>query len=212
MVKGLIAGLIAGVVGSAAWAALTYFSHREYGILAWGIGVLVGFAVSKAMSKEASAASGILAAVIALCTIAGGKYAAVALVVDKTVGAARTHLTELGEPEAKIRLADQLVEEYQAAGKPVEFAAGVESVEDATEPEHYPKELWTDLESRWASLSQSERDGRVKQLRDEEAYALNTISTIVRDKAFRESFDLFDVLWGFLAIASAYRLGSGKSD
>lgn len=210
MFKGLIAGLVAGVVGAAAWGALTFFTHREFGIVAWGIGLLVGFAVFKAMGAKASAASGVLAAVVALCTIAGGKFTAVYIEVDKAAQKVRGEVAHIGEGGAKIQLADQVVAEYQAAGKNVEFANGITSVEAAEKPEHYPKELWNDVESRWSSLSQRDRDERVKIVKASASAKLEAHIAKVREGAFLKSFDLFDALWAFLALGSAFRLGSGN--
>jgi phosphate/sulfate permease len=75
MVKGIIGGLIAAVIGAGVWAAIAYFTGYEIGWIAWGIGALVGFVAAKAAGDDAGDGLGIVAAVIAVLAILGGKYA-----------------------------------------------------------------------------------------------------------------------------------------
>ncbi len=42
----LLAGTLAALAGGGAWAALVYFASLEAGIVAWGIGVVVGLAMA----------------------------------------------------------------------------------------------------------------------------------------------------------------------
>ena len=39
------AGILAGLIGAAIWAGVAYATHREVGLVAWGIGALVGAGV-----------------------------------------------------------------------------------------------------------------------------------------------------------------------
>ena len=45
MIGALVGGVVGGLIGAAAWAAVTYFSGWEIGLIAWGIGGLVGLGV-----------------------------------------------------------------------------------------------------------------------------------------------------------------------
>ena len=74
-VTGLVMALVAGAVGAAAWAAISIFANFEIGYLAWGIGALVGLAMAR--FGGAGMPMGVIAAVISVASIFGGKYVAV---------------------------------------------------------------------------------------------------------------------------------------
>lgn len=73
----IVAGVVAGLVGAAVWGAVAYFLDMELGLLAWGIGGLVGFAVGATAQEDAGPSTGILAVVLSVLSIMGGKYAMV---------------------------------------------------------------------------------------------------------------------------------------
>jgi hypothetical protein len=73
MIGAFIGGLVGGVIGAGIWAAIVYFTGFEIGIVAWGIGLLVGFGALVLSGGRAGAAGGVIAAVLALGAVLLGK-------------------------------------------------------------------------------------------------------------------------------------------
>lgn len=90
---GSIAAEAAALVGAIAWAAVVVVSNYELGILAWAIGWLVGFAVSK-VGKCTGSKAQIIAGFFAFVGIALGKYFAISYFIDVYA------VEELGEEPA----------------------------------------------------------------------------------------------------------------
>ena len=77
--KWIVAGFLGGAVGAAAWAAAAHFINAELGVIAWGIGFLVGGCVRLAARPAWGAGPGSVAVAISWLAILAGKYAAAAL-------------------------------------------------------------------------------------------------------------------------------------
>jgi hypothetical protein len=69
--KGIFAGIIAGIAGALVWAIVAYFTGFEIGWLAWGVGALVGAAV--AWGSEGTQTTGVVAVIITVIAIIAGK-------------------------------------------------------------------------------------------------------------------------------------------
>ncbi len=67
------AGLVGALIGAVVWGALAYYTDREYGMVAWGIGVLTGFLVGTVAKQTSFFAQG-WAVLCSLVGIAVGKY------------------------------------------------------------------------------------------------------------------------------------------
>ncbi len=81
------AGLVAAVVGGVVWGFVVKLSDYEVGIVAWGIGLLVGLAVAGVSRARGPA----LQAVAVLCALVGillGKYLSYAFVLQEEAEAA----------------------------------------------------------------------------------------------------------------------------
>lgn len=70
----LAAALLAAVVGGIVWAAIVVISNYELGLIAWGIGLLAGLAVTKAAKEQISQTDQIIAVAASLLGIVLGKY------------------------------------------------------------------------------------------------------------------------------------------
>ncbi|NOX24240.1 MAG: hypothetical protein GXP36_14275 [Actinobacteria bacterium] len=74
---GFVAGALAAVIGAVAWAILVVVTELQIGIVAIGIGALVGFAVAR-FGKGIDKSFGIMAGVLALLGVAFGNVLGVA--------------------------------------------------------------------------------------------------------------------------------------
>lgn len=209
----LIGGLISGSVGAGIWAAIAYFADMEIGWAAWGVGVLVGIGVRAGARGSEGVGPGVVAAVIALASVAGGKYWAVHLVMEK-------ELTKMGVTDAQLaaRLDDDqaiiayitegLIEEQESQGKAVKWPEGVDP-EDAQDEADYPKEIWADAAERWKGMDNGERANFRESVKIALISSFHEAKAGIRAEGFSSSFGLFDLLWFGLAVVSAFKIGSG---
>lgn len=209
LLLGLLGGGIGGAIGAAIWAVIAYTTGFEVGWIAWGVGVLAGVGMAIGARDDTSMLTGILAAVIALGSVLAGKYIAITYMVNDHIPSSLS--TTITDEDIQVHIADQLVEEYQQAGKPLAWPAGM-TVEEATTQADYPKNLWADMLTRWKALSPDEIEQRRAFLTQESTQSLAQFKSMVAEDAFTESFSLFDALWFFLAVGSAYKIGSGGGE
>ena len=82
----LLAGLVAAVVGGVVWGLVVKYSEYEIGVVAWGIGLVVGVAVA-AVARARGPALQAVAVACALVGILLGKYLSYALVLQEQADA-----------------------------------------------------------------------------------------------------------------------------
>jgi hypothetical protein len=109
--KVVAAALGGGILGVALWVGVADATGRELGLVAWGVGALVGVLVRAAAREWVGAGPGGIAAVVAVLSVAGGKYATVAYIVGKVVAAEAEVVTPEGRwaalpTEERVRLTD----------------------------------------------------------------------------------------------------------
>jgi len=195
-----------------------YFLKLEIGWAAWGVGALVGLGTAVAAQGGRSIATGAIAAVVSLGAIALGKFAGVHFLTGQALDELRSSgaasLT-LSIDDARICLADQLVEEYESKGKALAWPAGM-TVEEATEPSHYPSDLWADAESRWRSMTPEEQEsyraGQEAAMRSAMATMGDDVRAEIEAESFKSTFGLMDILFAVLAVATAFQLGRGGEE
>jgi hypothetical protein len=207
MLKGIIGGLIGGVIGAAIWAAIAHFTNRELGIVAWGVGVLVGMGTAMCAGNSVSPLTGAAAALIALGSISGGKFAVVHSIAGKVKSDIHAKIV-IGEDQAIVGIADQLAEETETAGKKLEWPKGMNR-EEASEQQDFPPALWTDAKARWTAMPAADQESYKKALADHVHASVDHAVDQAESEAFMSSFTLFDILWAFLAVGTAFKLGSG---
>jgi hypothetical protein len=78
-----VAGIATGIVGGIAWGLIVKLSDYEIGIVAWGIGFVVGTAVLVAAGRRKGLPLQLVAVVGALVGILVGKYLAYAMVIQE---------------------------------------------------------------------------------------------------------------------------------
>ena len=70
---GVVGGIIGGILGAIIWAAITYFTDTKFGLVAIGVGFLVGCGV-RLLGKGFDRVFGIVGAIIALLSIIIGNF------------------------------------------------------------------------------------------------------------------------------------------
>ena len=78
--RAIMFGAIAAIAGAAVWGLLVRYAELEHGVVAWGIGGLVGFACLKARGHGLPVA--VIAGALALASIVSGKMLAYQMMLD----------------------------------------------------------------------------------------------------------------------------------
>jgi len=71
--KAVLWGLLAGAVGAGAYAGLSWWRHREYGIIGWLMGITVGLVVVYASGRHFNWKLGLIAAGISMFFLSAGR-------------------------------------------------------------------------------------------------------------------------------------------
>lgn len=206
----LIAAIVAGALGAAAWAAIAHYMNYELGFMAWLVGGAVGFAAATAARGEATQLTGLMAAGVAVLAVVGGKYAAVHAGVAHALGSSAGELTMTDE-DMKVRLADDVVREFEAANRPVVWPQG-KDIDSAESQADYPADVWAEATKRWDALEPSEQADRKAAAEAQAKVVLSVLSGTIEKKAFLSSFRMIDILFFLLAIVTAFKVGSGGLD
>ena len=206
----LVGGAIGGAVGAAIWAAIAYFLGLEIGWIAWGIGVMVGLGTKLAAPDRLSIQTGVSAALIAVVAVAGGKYLAVHLSLDKALDELSAGSYEITDELATSYFADEVVIEYEQEGQPVRWPGGATPQNPAYQHE-YPADVWAEAAERYAELTPAERAEYKAELGEIMRESLTAFRNEAQEAGFRESFGFLDLLFLALAIGSAFKIASGEA-
>ena len=145
---------------------------------------------------------------IAVLAILAGKYIAVCLLVQQF----QDQNSFTPDENLMIRtIADEVCGERLSRGEPVNFRPGM-TLEETTEPQDYPPEIWQEASDRWRALPHAEQ----LRLRNEQQEVLRKIAGAmqgtIRWEAFKATFGAFDILWFILAVTTAYRVSAGGAE
>lgn len=208
LLKGALGGIIGGVIGAVIWGLIAYNAHIESGWVAWGIGGLAGFGVSLGMGGKGSLAAGVMAVVIALASIAGGKFAAIQFEadsafseIDKVVGTAVT------DEQVLLSLVQDAAEKALESGRPVAFKNG-KNIETAESIDDFPDAMVKLQRGYQEGLTDEQRAYLRNEKQEQFRTAVGAFKSDIKSEAFVSSFTPFDFLFGLFAVLTAWRLGS----
>jgi hypothetical protein len=207
-----LCGLGAGLLAALIWAGFSYATGRELGWIAWGVGLIIGLGVRLANPDAYGGwVPGILAAVLAVPSLLGGKYLAVRFIMAR-------EFASLAIPEednvelAKVGLANEVVAEYEAKKKTLNWPKKTRLITSATKGpqtgDEFPADVWRETGLRWDRLTPAEQQQRLSVAKENRIGKVNDAKARAVERGFEASFSPFDLLWAFLAIATAFRVGS----
>ena len=204
-------GVVAGGIGAAAWAVIARVTGMEIGWIAWGVGLLVGLGVAIGNKGEGSPAAGAVAAVIAVLAVVAGKYTMVQLVLPDADEIVAQAMYDLDDDEFVVSyLADEVVAEFEASGKPVNWPEDI-VVATASAEADYPTDVWAEAVIRWDAMSTDEREGYRAQLKEKIAVNADIFRSSIAAVGFTQTFGLMDVIFFGLAVLTAFRIGRSGS-
>lgn len=217
--RGLVAGVLAGIAGAAAWAAVAYYANLEIGYLAWGIGFLVGLAVA-AVGQSPGAPAGALAVAITLLSILGGKYASVDMMLRAELQKMTDAEVSLGpqdfEEDAMIgNIAYEIAEQREEAGETIAWPDYDKEDENLTAEATFPPAIWREAKQQWTSKTPDEQL-QLREEASENAKAMmgafqDQMVASARGEAFTASFGVLDLVFFGLAVATAWGIANNGS-
>lgn len=193
----IIAGALAAIGGAGIWTAVVVVTDMEIGWIAWGVGALVGFVMSR-VTQARSPQLAVTAALLAAVGLAIGKVASVRVAVP-SIGREMI----MSNPEALS--AAFAMEMRQGERFSPEVSVQLASL---SESDTVPDALWsTMLDEARARVAAAQPEERERVAR---AFAERMVGAIGLTEQFKSSLSLFDLLWFGLAIATAakFMLGS----
>lgn len=205
--KALIGAAVGGAIGAGIWAAVVCSFEVEISWIAIGVGLLCGLGAAIAAKADADSLTGGIAALVAVASIAGGKYLAVHYTVQQVVKGVGQ--IEFSESDAQIYMAHQVMEEYSSNGLKLNWPEGKD--EDSVETlDDYPADLRKDVLIRWEGMGADERERYRLSVKANLDHEFAAAMGDVESEGFFAMFDPMDALFILLAIFSAYKVGSGS--
>ncbi|MGC3970197.1 MAG: hypothetical protein QM775_23570 [Pirellulales bacterium] len=167
----------------------------------------MGVGVAIACKGETEDLTGVIAAACALVSVVLGKYLMVYFIV---AGAVPSDAIAADSSDVIEMRAWEIVGERKAAGKSVGMPNNKTS--DEATYDDLPADIRDEARRHWEQLSDADKEAKLEQISTiKEAFVTSALST-ARSEGFKESFTPLTFLWFFLAAATAYKLGAGKSD
>lgn len=190
----VLAGILAAVLAAVLWAVIAYATGYEIGWVAWGVGALIGFAVAKS-SREPSPALGATAAVIAVGALILAKILILEFALPSVV---EQEVLKNRQATAAMFLVDMGINQSFSP----ELQAQVEMAKSGDERQDgIGARMVREAEARAADASPAERERVVHR----------QVANLLEEAGFfavlGRLFSLWDVVWIFLAIGSAWRIG-----
>ncbi len=210
--KALIAAAIAAILGALLWSFIAIQFDYELGVIAWLIGGAVGFAAAAFNSQGKTA--GAICGVLTLVAILGGKYIAMEHFKDEILSAFSANIEQADEEMKAVYEQQKTAAETFAALPPgeqplyqfiAEFHYGENAtIEDLTpeEIDYFKQDVQPELEKFATNPPHYEQ-----WLSDSVYGGMEKISSI---DLIKESFGFIDVIFLFLGIGTAFRLGSAE--
>jgi multisubunit Na+/H+ antiporter MnhE subunit len=195
LVPAVVAGTVAALIGGLLWAAVVWLTGYEIGYAAVGLGALVGFAMSRSTRRRDTTVAA-LAAVLAFAGLATAR-----LVIAEVVAPASSVAEVRDDPELMVEAA-LLDLEFNGG-----FPAGLQAEYDALQPgDAIPDAMYDRMrqaaEAHAASMTEVERSEAAAQFI---GLFLGTMDMTSRVTA---QLTLFDLLWLFLALSTAWKMMS----
>jgi len=161
MVMATVCGVVAGAIGAAAWGLVAHQTGREFGFMALGVGALCGVGAGFGAQSRKGLASGLLAVVVSLLAIAGGKATFLALEIGESPGSSMIAAGggALPDEQALVLQVDREALRRERAGETLQWPPGM-SYERAFTLADFPPALVASIEREWNGLGADARQTR----------------------------------------------------
>lgn len=196
----LVGAVGAGLVGMFVWYGIAMATGYELGIVAWGIGALVGVG-TRLLGKVQTQAFGIIAGACALVAILGGQYLSVS----------QTFKTEMEKGmkaayENQLKYAREVAQTQNDQELKVVMAKYDEDYENGQVSDKDLAAFKANSLPRMKDLA----SGKVTRAEYEKQFRSIMNAVVSPWELMKASLSLFTLLWLFLGVGSAYRI-AGRS-
>jgi len=219
----IASGLGGAILGAAIWAGIVKFTGFELGIVAWGMGGLVGFCVTL-FTKHRSVLLGILAVAFAIVGILMGKFFIAQWYVMpemKNMLNMQNNPPEdvikdfVSDPESMLTIACLHLAEQGEFDEEFAWTLVAAHNNEADAPPELKEKIQaglqkaTQLRDSWTA---KEKEQHVREHFGKFARRINELvdSEFGFAAAFIATFGLIDILWVILAIGSAFKIAAGR--
>lgn len=191
--KPILAGGIAGVLGGAIWAVIVAVTDYEVGWVAWGVGGLVGWAMTKATQQRSTRLAMIAAGLAVLGLLCGKIFIQYFVTRPAFEQAVRDDTDAIGSAlAAKMREESTFPPEIQTQ---LDELGEADTVSDA---------LWRSMvaagHQKAAELTEEERTAVLGD------YVASVSRGVGPWQQLAWGFSLYDLLWFGLAVSTAWRM------
>src|SRR5256885_1472225 len=199
----LVSGLLAGIALIVVWVILVYVTHNGVGLVAWGVGGLLGIVIAKA-AKPPTKATGALAAVLTLVTVLLAKVVVVTVALQPIIR------QELANSPASLIMVFLLEKTEHKSFSP-ELQATINARRDLTAdttffgPGHELREQMIHEAAVAARASTFEERKRLIHV-----YYDKFLDQLGFWVLLWKTFQVLDLLWIGLGISTAWTLGQGR--
>lgn len=207
LVGSVLGGGVAAAAGAVLWAAVAIGTGYEVSWIAVGVGALCGFGTALGSRGQTGMMTGGIAVIFAILGICVGKFAAISYIIDDELAGSSLIEEVAGvSPEdfvLQIRI-DEVVQERLDGSTLTEPERReyIRLIAEGEYPDDYPAELVTTVQDEWAARTDSDRSALIREQED-------LLREAVQAGGFIASFGILDILFFLIAIAAAFKLGSG---
>lgn len=193
---GILGGLIAGFAAMMLWYGLTLATGRNFGAVAWLVGLMTGLGV-RVLGRDGTAMLGVIAAGCASAAILGGEFLNVNDQINKDIA----------------EMSNEAYQEQLTAAKEAVAATSDDQIKTwLANNAHYGSDVSSANVDTFRSNIQPRLKAFVNGQPSQEEYSRDYKARVdavnSRFKIFNDSISLFTILFVCFGIASAYRIGS----
>lgn len=203
-VLGIVGAVVAGIVGMFVWYGITIATNKEYGLIAWGLGGLIG-AAARGLGRGVSNPLGLAAGAVAFVAILGGQYLATRHVVESFMTLGVKEMFSARVAFAKDVATAKNDEELKAV-----IAKHESDDDDPVTPADIDAASLAEFKKTELPELKKFSEGKMTQAQYEQQHRKEMEELFGSNFALKESFSLWTLLWLFFGVGTAYRLGAGN--
>src|SRR3989449_7780579 len=200
----VLSGLIVSVLLAVGWAFLVYVTDNPVGLIAWGVGGLIGLAVAR-FAPRPSASLGTLAAVLTVGTVILAKVLIVAFALRPMV---LNDVLRDRDATATMYMVDMVTHHSFSPELQAELDKQARERSDTLPPDaasELTHRMVVEARQRAAAATRAERERLVRVHTDSLLARMGFVAPLVR------LFGVLDLLWIGLGISTAWQLARGRT-
>lgn len=201
-IRAVVGAVLGMVLGAACWSWVRVILELEEGArcVDWLYGVLVAWGVRFLARGYRSRPLAWLSALLTIPALLWGRWLVIFLIANS-----RPPVASMTEPALIRTLALQQCAQRIEAGETLEFREGVK-LETAVQPEDFPPGVWEHATATWTSWPIPERQQFADDVMRPGLELFRQQLPAIVQQAFLRSFQWQDLLWGGLALITAFRM------